>query len=89
MRMGVGMQVPPLGNCADGLLAAGLASGEQGQHERSGIAWHVLCGGQGSRQYLQQGGVLRLVHRVPPNVFGDLFGMIPHEPDFDLVVQPR
>jgi hypothetical protein len=37
-------------------------------------------------EYLEQGGILRLVHRVPPKVFGDVFGMIPYEPDFDVAL---
>jgi hypothetical protein len=40
-------------------------------------------------EYPEQRGILRLVHRVPPNVFGDVFGMILYEPDFDMALLLR
>jgi hypothetical protein len=37
-------------------------------------------------EYPEQRGILRLVHRVPPKVSGDVFGMILYEPDFDVAL---
>jgi hypothetical protein len=82
----VGMQVNPLGNGEDSLVTAGQ-SGGQGEQERTGIpSAPRFAGVRDHSEYVQQRGILRLVHRFPPKAFAVIFGMIPDETDFDVAL---